>query len=161
MKSNKALKYIRLAETLDKHGDFIFSEVAFSLAQSSSNLRFAEKEEENQDELYNHLKAAHDTNVDTPADLIYSPDYFMADSTVGPQEHEAYYEFPQYSDSNIISHQTGNTQLNIPQSDFDHTTFRQLQESMFEGDENDYYDKLKHSLNLIRQNYGDDEQKAK
>lgn len=161
MKSNKALKYIRLAETLDKHGDFIFSEVAFSLAQSSSNLRFAEKEEEDQDELYNHLKAAHDTNVDTPADLIYSPDYFMADSTVGPQEHEAYYEFPQYSDSNIISHQTGNTQLNIPQSDFDHTTFRQLQEPMFEGDDVDYYDSLKYSLNLIRQNFSDDEEKAK
>lgn len=161
MKTNKALKYIRLAETLDKHGDFIFSEVAFSLAQSSSNLRFAEKEEEEEDELFNHLKAAHDANAETSPDLIYSPDYFMADSAVGPQEHEAYYEFPQYSDSNVITHQTGNSQLNIPQLNYDHTIFKQLQSSMFEGDEVDYYDSLKYCLNLIRQDYGDDEQKAK
>lgn len=161
MKSNKALKYIRLAETLDKHGDFIFSEVAFSLAQSSSNLRFAEKEEEDQDELFNHLKAAHKSNVETSPDVIYSPDYFMADSAVGPQEHEAYYEFPQYSDSNVITHQTGNSQLNIPQLNYDHTIFKQLQSPMYEGDEVDYYDSLKYSLKLIRENYGDDEQKAK
>lgn len=161
MKSNKALKYIRLAETLDKHGDFAFSEVAFSLAHSSSNLRFAENETEEQDEVYNHLKAAHNITVNTPADLIYSPDYFMSDSTVGPQENEAYYEFPQYSDSNTINHQTGNVQLTIPQSDFDHTRFRQFQEAMFEGDEVDYYDSLKYSLNLIRQNYSDNEEKAK
>ena len=32
---------------------------------------------------------------------------------------------------------------------------------MFEGDEVDYYDSLKYCLNLIRQDYGDDEQKAK
>jgi hypothetical protein len=164
MKSNKALKYIRLAETLDKHGDFAFSEVAFSLAQSSSNLRFAENETEEQDEVYNHILGARkDSELKSPLDLIYSPDYFMAESSTGPKEDVAHYEFPQYSDSQDITHQTWSSQLNIPQTEINH---RIIAENSFglihvNPTQDDILDELRYSLSEIKENSYPNEETSK
>lgn len=164
MKSNKALKYIRLAETLDKHGDFAFSEVAFSLAHSSSNLRFAENETEEQDEVYNHILGARkDSELKSPLDLIYSPDYFMAESSTGPKEDVAHYEFPQYSDSQDITHQTWSSQLNIPQTEINH---RIIAENSFglihvNATPDDILDELRYSLSEIKENSYPNEETSK
>ena len=160
MNPNRALRYIKLAETFDKFGDYNYSEVALSLAASFYSYRFAENVDEEQDEVYNHILGARkDSELKSPLDLIYSPDYFMAESSTGPKEDVAYYEFPQYSDSQDITHQAGSSQLNIPQIEIDHRIIGENSLNLMHNNatQDDILDELRYSLSEIKENFSNEE----
>jgi len=164
MNSNRALRYIKLAETFDKFGDYNYSEVALSLAESFYSYRFAENVDEEQDEVYNHLLGARkDSELKAPLDLIYSPDYFMPESSVGPKEDIAYHEYPEYSDSENVTYQTGSSQLNIPQSEIDYSTISAAKIPLVhdKANKDTIIDELRYSLEEIRVNFYSNEEKSK
>ena len=164
MNPNRALRYIKLAETFDKFGDYNYSEVALSLAASFYSYRFAKNDDEEQDEVYNHLLGARkDSELKAPLDLIYSPDYFMPESSVGPKEDISYHEYPEYSDTENVTYQTGSSQLNIPQSEIDYSTISAAKIPLVhdKANKDTIIDELRYSLEEIRVNFYSNEEKSK